>query len=240
MRTGRARPVVRGTLVAFGLSACGEVPAPVPVADLTSLQGAYIDGSLAPVGSPEAVAVQAAVPLAPPTPAAAPKAPAASMDVPLWSPPLAPETRLAAPKAEAGYVGTSFDVLASYDPSVAALAPPSEDGSAPDPMAGIPESVRLLHGQKVGLAGFMIPIEFEGNAVRAFMLCRYQQGCCFGHVPQIHEWVYVSTRPETPARFVIVPLTVYGTLDIGRRFEEGNQAGVYRMTADKITIPEDW
>jgi hypothetical protein len=166
--------------------------------------------------------------------------PPATADPPAWAPAIAPETKLPVAAAVDGYLPSSFDTLACYDPALVTLAPPPEEGTAPDPLAGIPGAVRALSGRRISVAGFMIPIDFEGNDVRSFMLCRYQQGCCFGHVPQIHEWIFVTTPPERPVRFVLVPVTVYGTLDVGRKFEEGNQAGVYRLVADRLVVPEDW
>lgn len=255
-------------LLVGALAGCtpGGLPPPVMTGEI---QGPLLSGTpipVAPPAPPETTAAPPAGPVAPtpPTvseanaaapgasPAAAPTPPASATvakaperpkrpdrDPAFDRPKLPPAPPLPALVPEPGYEGSSFEILAAYDPTELILEGmrPEGDPGPRDPMAGVPETVRAWHGKKIGLVGYMIPVDFEENSVHTFMLARYAIGCCFGHVPALHEWVFVTMPPGKGATFAIVPVCVYGTLEIGRREGEGGGQAVYRMTGDKTVIP---
>ena len=257
MRRGLALALLVG-----GLAGCtpGRLHAPVAMGDI---QGPLLSGTPIAIEAPSpptppAPPATTATP-APPPATAAPTPPAAvnalappasatvtrerplkpERDPAFTRPKLPPAPPLPALVPEPGYEPNSFEILAAYDPAELMLEGmrPEGDPGPRDPMAGVPEAVRTWHGKKIGLVGYMIPVDFEENSVHTFMLARYAIGCCFGHVPAIHEWVFVTMPPGQGATFAIVPVCVYGTLEIGRREGEGGSQAVYRMTGDKTVIP---
>jgi hypothetical protein len=155
------------------------------------------------------------------------------------------------PEAEKrkGYTSTSFDLLSGYEPG-----PLGVFGASPKILKNIklsqfvPKRVLDLNEKKVGVTGYMIPVDFDKNEVLTFLLCRWQPGCCFGHVPKAHEQIYVEVEPGSGCRFVIVPVTAYGKLLIGPKKKSdgtiitdgGEDLALYRMLADKIDVPKDW
>jgi len=223
------------------------------------LEGAPIDTGTAAVDVATAP-TPAAAPLVPPVAAPAPAPPAEPAPADpepallpqtdskgrLLDPPDRPGTIPAPPlptaKDAPGYTITNFDFLSAFD-----AGPLGPFGPTPDLVASgaleriVPEAIRKLHKTKIGLSGYMIPVDFEKNTVQTFLLCRWQPGCCFGHVPQAHEQIFVTLPAGQGTQFVMIPITVYGQFKIGR--EAGDQGGMlslYRMTADKVVIPEDW
>lgn len=211
-----------------GVEPAVVAPAPVepPVVDPTPSGSGETD----PKGAATEVK-QDAVPLPPP-------------DDGLPQPPKLPDA-----EQRKGYVITNFDTLSGYD-----AGPLGVFGASPKILKNlkleslVPKMVMDLHGKKVGITGYMIPVDFDKNEVLTFLLCRWQPGCCFGHVPQAHEQVYVEAKPGGGTRFVIVPVTAYGELTVGPKkdadgnaIEDGGEAmSLYRLMADKVDVPKDW
>jgi hypothetical protein len=215
------------------------VPEPPPVTVAEPAVPAVLEvptpgGATSAAGTPEAKPAVLEEPLLPPPP------PADGLP----QPPKLPDA-----EKRKGYLSTSFDLLSGYEPG-----PLGVFGASPRILKNIklkqfvPQRVLDLNGKKVGITGYMIPVDFDKNEVLTFLLCRWQPGCCFGHVPQAHEQIYVEVQPGSGCRFVIVPVTAYGKLVIGPKkksdgtiIEDGGETmSLYRLLADKIDVPKDW
>ena len=236
-----ARRVVSGRLEGPRLD-MGSAP---PV-DIAAAPANVVAPPVPPVpGTAATVAPGAAAIVAPRPPAGGPLLPPTDRNGLVLAPGpdgIIPAPPLPAAKDAEGYTTTSFDVLADYDAGPLGLFGPSPELVASGELTKlIPEKVRRLDRTRIGLSGYMIPIDFEKNTVQTFLLCRWQPGCCFGHVPKAHEQIYVEMPAGKGTEFVMIPITVYGTFKIGR--DEGDLGGMlslYRMTADRVVIPEDW
>ncbi|MEW6145632.1 MAG: DUF3299 domain-containing protein [Thermodesulfobacteriota bacterium] len=96
----------------------------------------------------------------------------------------------------------------------------------------IPEKVKELNSKTVSVTGFMLPIDFDSDVVKSFMLLNNQMGCCFGVMPRVNEFVYVDMPEGISTKYMTdIPLRVTGRLEVVK----GNLVGgIYSMTADKV------
>ncbi len=122
------------------------------------------------------------------------------------------------------------------------LAPDEEvaaaGGMVPDKYRGqIPKHVQSLNGRMVRLEGYLLPIKLKDQQGRTqAILYRDQSACCFGSVPEIHEWVFVTlTRPLPSSWDHRLQTAVEGVLQVGEQVEDGAILSVYRM--DEATLP---
>jgi len=117
------------------------------------------------------------------------------------------------------------------------IFPDVEDGeNIPDQ---IPESIKKLNGRKVSIRGFMLPVTQKDGRVTEFLLLKDQSLCCFGTMPQMNEWVHVIMTPGQSAPMVWdLPVTVFGTFEVGEVFENGVLMTIYRLRYEKLVRPE--
>lgn len=144
----------------------------------------------------------------------------------------------------------TWDQLASFDFNPPPPAyPDPETGVVPDQTAAIeaakkqiPEEIWELEGQVVSIEGYMIPLEYADDGVKAFLISRHAMGCCFGVMPRPHELVECDVGEGKSVPYVgYVPVTITGVMHVG--IKEGPQtvlAGIYRMDAPKLTIPKEY
>jgi len=125
----------------------------------------------------------------------------------------------------------TFDDLASYRYEY------PEDGRTPK-KDQIPATIQKLAGKRIVIKGFMIPLKNDGEDVVEFVLVRNQNACCFGIVPAMNEWIHVKMDPEKVAPYAIdVPITVFGTLEVGEAYENGLLMSIYRMQSNQVVEP---
>lgn len=77
-----------------------------------------------------------------------------------------------------------------------------------------PEPVQELDGEEISIVGYMIALDFEGEAVTHFMLVRDLAACCFGGIPRPDEWIDVHVAKPCPY-WVYRPVRVTGHLSVG-------------------------
>jgi hypothetical protein len=104
------------------------------------------------------------------------------------------------------------------------------------PADRIPEDVRKLGGERVMIAGFMVPLAFDrrGN-VEAFALSQDLLFCCYGIPPAMHEWIMVAVEEGVQVTYLKdSPIAVYGQLDVGEELDDGFVLSMYRMEAVEV------
>ena len=136
------------------------------------------------------------------------------------------------------YKVVSFeDLYFNYQPPVQVEHP---DGNitpaAKKPMA-IPSQLQALNGQKVAIRGFVIPLaNSEGQNTKEFLFADQLVSCLFCAMLGYDQWMVGDT--VDPKGFNISddqfeePVTIYGTFDVGPKFEDGEFVGIYRIKAD--------
>lgn len=150
--------------------------------------------------------------------------------------PTTPNTGTTASSSQKGndYQSITFDLLGDYDYT----EPLITNGKAPaNTPSQIPANVKSLNGKKVVIQGYFYPMDVEnGGTIKDFLLLRNQIYCCFGDAVRINEWISVemSDGKAIKADFTSRPVTLYGTLEVGEKFDNGCLLNLYRMKADKM------
>jgi hypothetical protein len=137
-----------------------------------------------------------------------------------------------APVAEGGHVSLTFERLSSwvYEMPAVGIREPRPDI--------FPVSIQALHGKKVAVKGFMIPIAVDGESVTEFLLVRSRLFCCFGVMPKMNEWLHIKMAAGKKSPYAVdIPITVFGTLAVGEVIERGVVMSLYRMAADEVSEP---
>lgn len=212
---GPARARLAGGLLAgtcaLALASCDSEE---PERSLGELRGAPIDSrpaaataSAAPV--PPAVAAMTGVALASEAPPADP------------------------PKVVDGYQEVRFDLLTSFEYEWSPTTGLSSDGA----VERIPGDVRALGGTKVLIRGYMQPIEFDRDGVRAFLLTNIPGGCCFGMVPRLNEWIEVTLAGDERIDYSYSDrIEIRGVLEVGEAKSGDVVTSLYRMTPDLAAV----
>jgi hypothetical protein len=140
------------------------------------------------------------------------------------------------------YYQLSFDALSGFPSEAPNLSSARMNPNPGDkkPRSKVPESILALNGQKISVAGFMIPLMVEKNDVFSFILAQSRMTCCYGVVPKLNQWIYVKMdRGKKTEWMMDIPITVQGTLDVGAQFDEENKGWcLYRMTSDNVVLPK--
>lgn len=100
----------------------------------------------------------------------------------------------------------------------------------------VPASVTALSGRRVSVAGFMLPLDFDGDGVTEFILNANYDMCYFGAPTRPNDFIVVRMRDGRRTRFVHTPVVVFGTLDVGEERKGDRVVSLYRMTGDAIGI----
>ena len=109
--------------------------------------------------------------------------------------------------------------------------------SPPDPMEGIPEPVKALHGQRVTVRGFIEAIDVRRGRVQMFLVQRMAPGCCFTDWPELTDWVEARLPEGEGLEFIPYGTAlVTGQIEVGAEFDEyGYVRSLYRMEADEVS-----
>lgn len=105
----------------------------------------------------------------------------------------------------------------------------------------IPPQIAALNGRKVAIKGFVIPLaDSEGKSIKEFLFADQLVSCLFCAMLGYDQWMVGTTAD--PQGFNIKdeefdePITVYGTFDVGPKFEDGEFVGIYRIKADGYEV----
>lgn len=163
------------------------------------------------------------------------------------NPPAAPKAGATAWKQpfaqKDGFYQVGFNTLASFPSETPALiaGPKDQPGLQKKFQSEVPPAILEMDGQKVSVAGFMIPMEVNDKGrVSSFILAQNQMTCCYGVFPKLNQWVYVTMAGEkTVDSTMDIPLTVFGTLGVGTQYDQDSQGWcLYRMTCEKLDLPK--
>ena len=111
------------------------------------------------------------------------------------------------------------------------------------PKHAIPKFIYDLNGTKAAITGYMMPMDTDesGENATSFVIVRSQMSCCFGAIPRLNEWVMVNMEKGKKTRITMdVPMTVYGTIETGEKYEDMKGWSLYRMTGEKTKIPNNF
>ena len=136
------------------------------------------------------------------------------------------------------YQVVSFDDLYfNYKPPVDVEHPDGNITKGTKTPMAIPKEIQALNGKKVAIKGFVIPLaNSEGQNTKEFLFADELVSCLFCAMLGYDQWMVGDT--VDPKGFNIKddqfeePITIYGTLEVGPKFEDGEFTGIYRIKAD--------
>ena len=141
---------------------------------------------------------------------------------------------------EGDYSKVNFDALAGFAAETPDISDMQAGRQGKRPATLVPPAIRSLDGHKVAVAGFMIPLISERDQVLCFILAQSRMTCCYGMVPKLNQWIYVTMgQGKSAQQLMDVPVTVFGTIGVGPKYDEENKGWcLYRMTGDKVDLPK--
>jgi uncharacterized protein len=89
-------------------------------------------------------------------------------------------------------------------------------------------------GKRVRIPGFIVPLEFEGEGVKTFLLVPYVGACIHVPPPPPNQIIYVESKEAIQVRAAFEPISVTGMLAAAAHATELADVG-YRITADEVT-----
>jgi hypothetical protein len=142
--------------------------------------------------------------------------------------------------ARYGYQPVSFTELARFFLKVPQPGPGlSQSDRWKKVREQIPSDVAAMHGRKIAITGFTLPVTLVDGRATEFLLLRTQAACCFGMVPRINELLIVKMDPPGMRPELDVPVVVGGVLDI-KWIGEGEQlTAIYELQADRVDQASD-
>ena len=133
---------------------------------------------------------------------------------------------------DGNYLKINFKALSSFPLDAGAASSPEVESDPP-----LPEKIRDLHGKRVMIVGFMVPLEvdFRTQNVRLFAISQNMAFCCYGVTPGLNELVIVEMKPgRTSAYYDNVPIAVFGDFSVGKQADANRMASLYRLAADEV------
>ena len=98
--------------------------------------------------------------------------------------------------------------------------------------------VEELNGKTVRLSGYAVPLDFEAEQVREFLLVPYFGACIHVPPPPGNQTVYVKSDSGLDMEGLWDPVSVIGTLQTVHTTSELASSG-YSMNADEVAPYED-
>jgi hypothetical protein len=129
------------------------------------------------------------------------------------------------------FAPVSFSILSGFhygDPPGLAEA---ETRRRPDP---IPPQVLALDGRQVAVAGFMLPLDYDGTGVSEFLLNASYDMCYFGAPTRPNDFIVVRMSGGRRTEFVHTPIVVFGTLTVREERSRGRVVSLYTMEAEGV------
>jgi len=115
------------------------------------------------------------------------------------------------------------------------------DGRSPDQAAfarRVPSAARSLHGRRVSVEGYMIPVTLIENDSKTteFLLLPDTKACCEGKTPKQNGWILVRTPPKGEKPELDKLLRVTGEFTVKERWRpaDGFFKGLYHMTCETL------
>jgi len=91
-----------------------------------------------------------------------------------------------------------------------------------------------IHGQRIQLAGFVAPLEWDGTAMKEFLLVPYFGACIHVPPPPANQIIHITMEKAAAGVGIMDIVRVYGTLLIEKKNYGGTEIAEYIMRLDKI------
>jgi hypothetical protein len=96
----------------------------------------------------------------------------------------------------------------------------------------LPPAIAAMAGQQIRIRGFILPTP-QKRGIRAFVLVRDNQECCFGPGAALYDCILVEMQPGKTTEFSIRPVAVEGTFDIKEVLgPDGKHLAIYHIDGE--------
>ena len=145
-------------------------------------------------------------------------------------------------KNKVDYEVVSFDQLFfHYQPPIDIEHPDGNVTKGSKKAMEIPKEIKALNGKKVAVKGFIIPLANSGKSINEFLFADELVTCMFCAMLGYDQWMMGSTVDTRGFNIsddqYEDPVTIYGTLEVGPIFENGQFTCLYRIKADGVEAP---
>ncbi len=113
----------------------------------------------------------------------------------------------------------TFDELSAW---------PYEEG-----LKGMPKKVKDLHGKKVLMSGFMLPID-DVRDIKEFLLVQSLWSCCYGQPPDINGIVRVVMPKGKTTDYFFDPLKIIGTFKVEATSIDNYCVDIYQIEVESL------
>lgn len=97
----------------------------------------------------------------------------------------------------------------------------------------IPKDVLALHGTKIRLRGYMIPMDQAAN-ITQFALVPDLFACCFGQPPQLQHTIVANCPKGKAVSYYPEEITVEGTLSVREKKDEGFIVSIFELDVSSV------
>ena len=118
-------------------------------------------------------------------------------------------------------------------PSLRSLLPHDESAGGPGAQPASPGVRTDWNGRIVSLSGFVLPLDYAGTAITAFLLVPYVGACVHVPPPPAHQLVLVTCPEPYEADGLWAPVTVTGMFGTAATSTQLAEVG-YALSADRI------
>ena len=128
-----------------------------------------------------------------------------------------------------------FDKLSAFPYTIidAGTGATTEEIKAAQTRDQVPAWIRLYHGQRVVLTGYMMPLLIENGVSKKFVMMRDVNTCCYGSVPNMNDYAVVTMKTGI-AVVQDVPVELIGTFRIDEKYEGGYVTSLFVMDGEKF------
>lgn len=96
------------------------------------------------------------------------------------------------------------------------------------------DTIEAMKEQRIRIRGFILPTA-QARGLKAFVLVRDNQQCCFGPGAALYDCIFIEMQPGKTAEFSILPVTVDGKFDIREfRGPDGKHLAIYHLEAESV------
>jgi len=129
-----------------------------------------------------------------------------------------------------------FDKLSSFPYTIvdAGTGATPEEIKAAMAKDQVPPAIRLYHGQRVVLTGYLMPLAIENGLTKKFVIMKDVNTCCYGSVPNMNDYVVVTMKGAGITPIQDVPVDLIGTFRIEQKYEGGYVVSLFAFDGEKF------
>ena len=98
----------------------------------------------------------------------------------------------------------------------------------------VPDWIRLYHGQRVLLTGYLMPLSIENGLTKKFVIMKDVNTCCYGSTPNMNDYVVVTMKGAGITPVQDVPVELVGTFRVDQKYDGGYIVSLFVLDGEKF------